>query len=117
MWIRIAPSRHLADFPGAITAIAEAVHKDDVIDHAKARRNHFFEVLNASIKLKQPAALQTMKVVMMGLATDFIARRRPRHCHWHQPSLIGESLYGAINRRHTQSGYLLLRKPQHLVRC
>src|SRR5580692_3865299 len=66
-------------FTGASAARAQSVNEDDVIDHAKARRNHFAQLLEASLELEHPAAFQAVKVVMMDLAANLVARRLARH--------------------------------------
>src|SRR6202035_608504 len=66
-------------FTHASTAGAQSVDKHHVIDHAKGRRNHFAELLEASFELEHLAALQAMKVVMMNLAANLVARRLARH--------------------------------------
>jgi hypothetical protein len=111
----IPPSRRLSDSADTVAGGAKPIDKHHVVNHAKGWWNHSPNVLKASLELKQPAALKTMKMMMMGLSADLIARWRARYLHRHQPAFIREGLYCAIDGRHPQSSHLLLRKLQDFV--
>ncbi len=95
----IPSSRRPLDPAAAITTGAIAIDQHDMIDHCEGRRNQFPQVLKASFELVQLAALQAVKMMMMGLATHLVTWRRAWHFHRDQPAFVAQSLYGAIDIR------------------
>jgi hypothetical protein len=57
---------------------AVAVDEHRVIDDAEGWGNQFSQALETSLELEQPQASETMKMVVMGLAAKFVARRLAR---------------------------------------
>jgi hypothetical protein len=88
-----------------------------MIHHSKGRWNQLLKLIKAPIELEQLPAFQAMKVMMMGFASDLVARWCAGHFHWNQPSLIVQRLDGAINCRHPQPRHSLLREVKNLLDC
>ena len=84
-----------------------------MIDHAEGPRNQLSDLLETSFELKQPLAFQAVKVMMMGLTADFIARRMSGKLDRNEPSFVHQAFESSIDRCDPESAEVLLRQFQH----
>ena len=69
-----------------------------MVYHAEARRDHFSELLNASVEFKQPSAFQAVKMMMMGLTADLMRGGAPGTLTLSEETHVARKVEAAFRR-------------------